>query len=338
MPPPPDTRACWTRSRITLPRIACPRCSRGTTATLPTPIANSRGPLRWRPTTWIRALRRRSSPPHRTTSERAATSLREGVERAPYSIPLWVALGHAELARRDGDCRRAGVRPGPAFRAGGRANSLQSWRGVADGRRRGPGGACLPACAGAAAGLRVGMFQSWRALPAAGKDGRGDRGLPAGAGSSIPAMPRHTRIWARSCSPPARSTHGSRIFAPSRRTARTRCPLAVQALEVSQLTGDYAKLDSYLEGLRREKFPAGDELELVDALEELLGLLAQFRRRARDAAPVRGDVRHRGHARLRLAATARRDAPAGQASPGLSFRRPARPRDGQADVAGHPAS
>ena len=58
------------------------------------------------------------------------------------------------------------------------------------------------------------------------------------------------------------------------------CPtalaLAVQALEVSQLTGDYARLDSYLEGLRRESFPASDELELVDALEELLFLLLNF--------------------------------------------------------------
>ncbi len=50
----------------------------------------------------------------------------------------------------------------------------------------------------------------------------------------------------------------------------------MQALEVSQLTGDYARLDSYLEGLRRERFPASDELELVDALEELLFLFLNF--------------------------------------------------------------
>ena len=52
--------------------------------------------------------------------------------------------------------------------------------------------------------------------------------------------------------------------------------LAVQALEVSQLTGDHERLDRYLDGLRREKFPANDELELVDALEELLFLLLNF--------------------------------------------------------------
>ncbi len=156
--------------------------------------------------------------------ERAAAVLREGVGRAPYSIPLWVALGHAELARRDGDRRRAGVRPGPAFRAGGRAVPLQSWRGVADGRRRGPGGACLPACAGAAAGLRVGMFQSCACSFSSRKEWTLRSRLTSRRCSSIPAMPRHTRIWARSCSPLARSMHGSRIFVPSRRTARTRCP------------------------------------------------------------------------------------------------------------------
>ena len=73
------------------------------------------------------------------------------------------------------------------------------------------------------------------------------------------------------------------------RAFETHCPqalsLAVQALEVSQLTGDHERLDRYLDGLQKEKFPAADELELVDALEELLFLLLNF-----DVAP---DLMHR---------------------------------------------
>jgi predicted O-linked N-acetylglucosamine transferase (SPINDLY family) len=58
------------------------------------------------------------------------------------------------------------------------------------------------------------------------------------------------------------------------------CPdalaLAAQALEVLQHRGDFAKLDRYLDGLRRERFRAGDESELCDALEQLLYLLLFF--------------------------------------------------------------
>ena len=222
-PPPRDMRACWTRNRITLPRIACPRCSRGTAATATMADREFARAVALAPDDVDTRIAAAQLATRRIMPSVQRSCCAKELERAPYGVPLWVALGHAELARRDGDRRRAGVRPGTAFRAGGRADLFQSWRGVADGRRRGRGGACLPARAGVAAGLRVGMFQSCRALSAAGKNGRRDRGLPAGAARSIPAMPRRTRIWARSCSPPARSTHGSRISARSRRIARARC-------------------------------------------------------------------------------------------------------------------
>ncbi len=58
------------------------------------------------------------------------------------------------------------------------------------------------------------------------------------------------------------------------------CPdalaLAVQALEVSQWHGDFARVGRYLDGLSRETFRAADETDLVDCLEQLLYLLLFF--------------------------------------------------------------
>jgi protein O-GlcNAc transferase len=63
------------------------------------------------------------------------------------------------------------------------------------------------------------------------------------------------------------------------------CPnsllLAVQALEVSQRTGDFARLQRYLDGLHDETFTVANETELVDCLEEILQLLLYF-----DVAPA----------------------------------------------------
>ena len=53
-------------------------------------------------------------------------------------------------------------------------------------------------------------------------------------------------------------------------------PLAVQALEVLQHRGDFENLERYLDGLRLERFRAGDQLELCDSLEQLLYLLLFF--------------------------------------------------------------
>ncbi len=53
-------------------------------------------------------------------------------------------------------------------------------------------------------------------------------------------------------------------------------PLAVQALVACQHLGDFARLDRYLQGLRRDRFAPASEAELMDALEELLYLLHFF--------------------------------------------------------------
>jgi len=53
-------------------------------------------------------------------------------------------------------------------------------------------------------------------------------------------------------------------------------PLAVHALEVAQWTGDFARVERYLDGLRKETFRAADVRQLADALEELLYLLLFF--------------------------------------------------------------
>lgn len=53
-------------------------------------------------------------------------------------------------------------------------------------------------------------------------------------------------------------------------------PLAVQALEACQYAADGPALERYLEGLRRERFRAGDAAELTGSLEQLLYLLLFF--------------------------------------------------------------
>ncbi|HVE51600.1 MAG TPA: tetratricopeptide repeat protein [Casimicrobiaceae bacterium] len=64
------------------------------------------------------------------------------------------------------------------------------------------------------------------------------------------------------------------------RRFETQCPdslsLAVLALEACQYAADSAGLEHYLEGLRHERFDAGDAFELVDSLEQLLYLLLFF--------------------------------------------------------------
>jgi len=57
---------------------------------------------------------------------------------------------------------------------------------------------------------------------------------------------------------------------------RNALPLAVQALEVLQHRGDFAKLGRYLDRLARGDFTARTDAELCDALEQLLYLLLFF--------------------------------------------------------------
>ena len=208
-------------------------------------------------------------------ADRAADVLRVGVERAPYGIPLWVALGHAELARRDGAAaarafgqalRFAPSDPQSHFNLG---VALQM-AGEADQAVLAYQRALVlqPDFASACFNLGV-LFQQQE---------RNDAAIAAYRQALI-LNPRDAAAY---------KNLGEVLFASGQVDAwlanfsafEANCPnalsLAVQALEVSQLTGDYARLDSYVEGLRRERFSASDELGLIDALEELLGLLLSF--------------------------------------------------------------
>ena len=205
---PRDTLACWPRSPATRPRIACLAVlARDGGDHDGARSASSRAPSNSRPTTSTRALRRRNSPLAMHQTDRAAALLREGLERTPYRVELWQALGHAELARRDGAAAAWAFDQALRLAPAGGQTSLQSWRCVADGRRRRRGGAGLPARAGAAAGLRVGMLQPWRAVPAAGQGGGGDRRVPAGGG----AQPARCRGIQESGRGPVRLRPGRRM-------------------------------------------------------------------------------------------------------------------------------
>jgi len=208
-------------------------------------------------------------------ADTAAAVLREGAGRIPYSIPLWVALGHAELARRDGVAASRAFGEALQFAPADAQSHFNL--GVALQMAGDTDEAVLayqralvlqPDFASACFNLGA-LFQQQE---------KGDAAIAAYR-RALTLNPHDAAAY---------KNLGEVLFAAGQidawranfRAFEVNCPtalaLAVQALEVSQLTGDYARLDSYIEGLRHERFPAGDELELVDALEELLFLLLNF--------------------------------------------------------------
>jgi protein O-GlcNAc transferase len=206
---------------------------------------------------------------------RAAALLREGVDRTPYRASLWLALGHALLAHRDGAQAAwafgQGLQLVPAdgqtyFNLGVALQMTGDVDGAVQAYQRAL--VLRPESASACFNLGV-LFQQQDRVDAA----------IAAYRQALALNPRDSAAY---------KNLGEVLFASGRidawlenfRAFEANCPaslsLAVQALEVSQLTGDYDKLDRYLGGLRDEKFPPHDELELVDALEELLFLLLNF--------------------------------------------------------------
>jgi protein O-GlcNAc transferase len=207
--------------------------------------------------------------------DRAVASLREGLDRTPYRIELWHALGHAELARRDGAAAISAFNQ--ALQLAPASGQTYFNLGVAMQMAGDVDGAVLayqramvlqPDLAPACFNLGV-LFQ---------QQGRAEAAIAAYR-QVLALSPRDASAY---------KNLGEVLFASGRIEAwlanfkvfESNCPnslsLAVQALEVSQLTGDSVRQDRYLDGLRQEKFPANDELELVDALEELLFLLLNF--------------------------------------------------------------
>ncbi len=258
-----------------LRRIVSAPCSRGIAAITTPPNANSRKRFPWRPmmlTTRVAAAQLAIAM-HRP--DRAVASLREGLDRTPYRVELWHALGHAELVRRDGAAATwafsQALRLAPA---GGQTYfnlgvALQM-KGDVDEAVLAYQRALVLQPDLASACFNLGVLSQ--------QQGRTEAAIAAYR-QALALSPRDASAY---------KNLGEVLFASGRidawlanfRVFEANCPaslsLAVQALEVSQLTGDYVRLDRYLDGLRREKFPANDEMELVDALEELLFLLLNF--------------------------------------------------------------
>ena len=207
--------------------------------------------------------------------DQAAALLRAGLDRTPYRAPLWLALGDAELARRDGAAASWAL--GKALGLGPADGQVYFNLGVAM-QMKGDLEAAVqnyqralilrPDFEAACFNLGV-VFQELGRTDAAGAAYRQALALNSRdaaayknlgeilyASGKIDAWIANFRAFESSC-PKA-------------------LPLAVQALEVCQLTGDTVRLDRYIDGLRREQFPAANELELVDSLEELLFLLLHF--------------------------------------------------------------
>jgi len=207
--------------------------------------------------------------------DRAAAVLREGLDRTPYRVELWRALGQAELARRDGAAAvwafNQALRLAPAgaqtcFNLGVALQMIGDVDEAVIAYQR----ALVLQPDFAAACFNLGVL--------AQQKGRQEAAIAAYR-QALALNPLDSAAY---------KNLGEVLFAAGRidawlanfRAFESHCPaslaLAVQALEVSQLNGDHGRLDRYLDGLRHEKFPASDELELVDALEELLFLLLNF--------------------------------------------------------------
>jgi predicted O-linked N-acetylglucosamine transferase (SPINDLY family) len=205
----------------------------------------------------------------------AVALAREGLARAPMNVALWRALGLAELARRDGAAAEDAFRralllaPADAQAHFNHGVALQM-RGDAAGAARAYQRALTFDPDLVAADFNLGV-------------------LFAQQGNRDAAVAAYRHVLGRN---PAHVTAyknlGEVLFASGRiedwlanfRRFEAHCPdalpLAVQALEACQHQADFAKLDRYLEGLRKERFRARDENELVDCLEELLYLLLFF--------------------------------------------------------------
>jgi len=199
----------------------------------------------------------------------------EGLAGTPANVRLWRALGHAHLARRDG---------GGAVTAFERALLIEPTDadshynlGVALQMRRMP----LPATRAyrQALALDPGLQAAHFNLGVIHQGERADDAAIAAYEAVLQLDPQHVAAY---------KNLGEVLFAAGRFDVwrqnflrfEANCPnalaLAVQALEVAQWHGDFARVARYLDGLRREQYRAADELELVDCLEQLLYLMLFF--------------------------------------------------------------
>ncbi|MEJ7668533.1 MAG: tetratricopeptide repeat protein [Casimicrobiaceae bacterium] len=205
----------------------------------------------------------------------AVALAREGLERNPSDVELWRALGHAELARGNGVAAAEAF--GDALLLTPVDGETHYNRGVAL-QMAGNSGEAARAYQRAltfrpdlvAADFNLGvLFQL-----------QGQNAAAAAAYNQVLAAHKdHVAAY---------KNLGEVLFASGRfdswvenfKRFEVHCPnalpLVAQALEVYQYLGDFAKIEEYLEGLRNQRFPASNDVELVDALEELLFLLLNF--------------------------------------------------------------
>ena len=221
------------------------------------------------------------------------------------NVALWRALGLAELARRDGAAAEDAFRralllaPADAQAHFNHGVALQM-RGDAAGAARAYQRALTFDPDLVAADFNLGVLFA--------QQGNRDAAIAA-YGQVLERNPAHVAAY---------KNLGEMLFAAGRiddwlanfRRFEAHCPdalpLAVQALEACQHQGDFAKLDRYLEGLRKERFRARDENELVDCLEELLYLLLFFDIEPEMMLRFAQTYDQVGGARLRRRAAARR--------------------------------
>ena len=332
------TRACSRCSRDSRLRITCWACSRATTGDCRHGATRvRRGRSRRRRTTSTRGSPRCARQRSDATRPLPSRLCEEGLARTPANVALWRALG--SCASRA--ARRRGAAHGVRARARARSATTATRTTTMASRCR-----CGARCAEAARARISGRSRSSPDLVAADFNlgvlfqeqsaiRRGDRRVRERAGAPIPRTSPPTRTWARCCSPPAGSTPGSRTSGASRRTARRRCRSPCRRSKPASTTADFAQLERYLDGLRREEFRARRRGRARRLPRGAALPAAVLRRRARDCcfgfAQTYDAV---GDARLRRAAAAAGDAQARAAAHRLPVRRSAQSRDGQDDVAG----
>ena len=199
----------------------------------------------------------------------------EGLEAAGASVPVLRMLGLAELARRDGAAAAAAfaraldLEPFDGETHYNLGVALQMQRRFAEAARAYQRAVFFkPDLTSADFNLGV-MFQEQQAWAAAA----------AAYETVLHADPRHVGANKNLGEVLFASGQFDRWFASFDRfeaNCPKSLPMAVQALEVCQYRGDFARLEGVLDGLRQQRYVPADETELVDCLEQLLYLLLFF--------------------------------------------------------------